>query len=56
MLADAFGISVSAAVKDQYDSEELDIYLFEGPLRTAYPDGRIIKTKRAALPGGICGF
>lgn len=56
LLADAFGVPVSAGVKDQYDSEGPDIYLFEGPVRTAYPDGRILKTKRDNLPGGVCGF
>jgi hypothetical protein len=56
LLSDAFGVPVTAAVKDQYDSEGPEIYLFEGPVRTAYPDGRILKTKRDALPGGVCGF
>lgn len=56
LLSDAFGVPVSAAVKDQYDSEGPQIYLFEGRVRTAYPDGRIILTRRAELPGGICGF
>ncbi len=42
--------------RSKYDSEGPEIYLFEGPVRTAYPDGRIHKTKRDALPGGVCGF
>lgn len=56
-IANAVGVPVSAAVRSQFDSGwGPDTYRFEGPVLTARPDGRIIRTSWKNVPGAYCGF
>ena len=55
-LANAFGVPVSAGIRNQYDSDLSDTFTFEGPVRTAYPGGKIKKTSWRNIPGGYSGF
>lgn len=53
-MANTLGVPVSAGVSDQWSGAKGD-FTFEGPVRTVYPGGRVIKTSSRAIPGGYCG-
>lgn len=49
-LADIWGVPVSAAKKDQYGSNAIDTFEFEGPVFNAFPKGKNLKTWSKGLP------
>ncbi|WP_428658407.1 peptidoglycan-binding domain-containing protein [Runella sp.] len=55
-LAEVWGVPISAGMNTQFGGGGISTFVFEGPVRTIFPDGLNLRTWAARLPGANVSF